>query len=153
MREEIEDLKNDKTLDLTDEIDKIDDSILEKRRKISIIDSKLASVIADLEDLKAKLRRAEDDIIFLRDQLRVTQEDLRKVYIHGNEANTKVIHAKENIDAAVIRFKQETKILSEATLNLEKVRAEESYARLALEEIISKFSDALPYSVIPNGNG
>lgn len=53
----------------------------------------------------------------------------------------------------MIRFKQETKILSEATLNLEKVRAEESLARLALEEIISKFSDALPYSVIPNGNG
>ena len=36
---------------------------------------------------------------------------------------------------------------------MEKVRAEESLARLALEEIISKFSDALPYSVIPNGNG
>ena len=75
------------------------------------------------------------------------------MYIHGNDANTKVIHAKENIDVAVVRFKQETKILSEATLNLEKVRAEESLARLALEEIISQFSDALPYSVIPNGNG
>jgi hypothetical protein len=53
----------------------------------------------------------------------------------------------------VTRFKKESKVVSDATLNLEKVRAEEALARLALEELIAKYSDALPYTIIPNGNG
>ena len=77
-----------------------------------------------MEDLKDKLKKAEDDLVFLRDQLRISQEDLRRVYILGNEANTKVIHAKENLDTAILRFRKESKIVSDATLNLEKVRAE-----------------------------
>ena len=85
--------------------------------------------------------------------MRVIQEDLRRVYILGNNANTKVVHAKENLEAAILRYKKECKVVSDATLNLEKVRAEEALARLALEEIITKYSDALPYSIVPNGNG
>lgn len=85
--------------------------------------------------------------------MRVTEEDLRRVYILGNQVNTKVTHAKQNLGSAVTRFKKESKVVSDATLNLEKVRAEEALARLALEELIAKYSDALPYTIIPNGNG
>ena len=106
-----------------------------------------------MTDLQDKLKKGEEDLIFLRDQLRIAQEDLRRVYILGNEANTKVIQAKENLDTAILRFRKESKIVSDATLNLEKIRSEESLARLALEELISKYSDALPYSIVPNGNG
>lgn len=38
-------------------------------------------------------------------------------------------------------------------MNLERARAEEALARLALEELIAHYSDALPYSIVPNGNG
>lgn len=38
-------------------------------------------------------------------------------------------------------------------MNLERARAEEALARLALEEVIAHYSDALPYSIVPNGNG
>ena len=86
-------------------------------------------------------------------QIVTAQEELRIAYENGNDANTVVVHQKENIDAAVARFKSERQIVCEATLNLEKVRAEESLARLALEELIAKYSDALPYAIVPNGNG
>ena len=38
-------------------------------------------------------------------------------------------------------------------MNLERARAEEALARLALEEIIAHYSNALPYAIVPNGNG
>lgn len=38
-------------------------------------------------------------------------------------------------------------------MNLERARAEEALARLALEEIISSYTTALPYAIVPNGNG
>ena len=43
--------------------------------------------------------------------------------------------------------------MTSATQNLEKARAEEALARLALEEVIAHYSDALPYAIVPNGNG
>lgn len=57
------------------------------------------------------------------------------------------------MNAANQRYKQEENIITEATLNLERARAEEALARLALEEVIAYYSDALPYSIVPNGNG
>ena len=36
---------------------------------------------------------------------------------------------------------------------MEKARSEEALARLALEELIAHYSDALPYAIVPNGNG
>lgn len=33
------------------------------------------------------------------------------------------------------------------------MRAEESLAKLALDELVSMYSDALPYAIVPNGNG
>ena len=41
-------------------------------------------MLGPLEDLKDKLAKAEEDLVFLREQLRVAQEDLRRVYILGN---------------------------------------------------------------------
>lgn len=38
-------------------------------------------------------------------------------------------------------------------MNLERARAEESLAKLALDEIIQRYSNALPYAIVPNGNG
>lgn len=78
---------------------------------------------------------------------------MREAYTAGNDANTVVAQAKQNLDAINCRFQDEEKIISEAVLNLEKARAEESLARLALEELIAHYSDALPYSIVPHGNG
>ena len=86
-------------------------------------------------------------------QILIAKEELRVLYTKGNDANTVVAHARQNLDAAVARYKKEQIIVSEATLNIEKARAEEALARLALEELIAKYSDALPYAIVPNGNG
>ena len=92
-------------------------------------------------------------MVYIRSQLTIAQEELRKAYQAGNEANTLVLQAKQNVDAATLRYQQESNIVTEATQNLEKARAEEALARLALEEAIAYYTDALPYAVIPNGNG
>ena len=150
---EITRIKEDDGADLANQIQIIEEEIIAKRRVLTNVDNRLTKIVVDNKAYKAKLKQGEDDILFLRDQLRVIQEDLRRVYILGNNANTKVVHAKENLEAAILRYKKECKVVSDATLNLEKVRAEEALARLALEEIITKYSDALPYSIVPNGNG
>ena len=89
----------------------------------------------------------------MKTQIVACEEALRQAYSIGNDANTAVAHAKQNLDAINARYQEEEKIISEATLNLERARAEEALARLALEEIIAHYSDALPYSIVPNGNG
>lgn len=150
---EIDTLKNDDAVDLTNQIDAIEASILDHRKQVNDLDAQISDNTALIADLKAKLDKAQTDLEFLRVQIVEANESLRIVYTSGNEANTVVAHAKENLDAAVARFKSENQIVCEATLNLEQARAEENLARLALEELIAKYSDALPYSIVPNGNG
>lgn len=103
--------------------------------------------------MRVQLKGAQDDLGFLKVQIVTIEETLRQTYIKGNDANTLVAHAKQNVEAINARYLEEEKIISEATLNLERARAEEALARLALEEIIAHYSDALPYSIVPNGNG
>ena len=78
---------------------------------------------------------------------------MRQAYAAGNDANTAVAHARQNLDAVNRRFQDESRIESEATLNLERARAEEALAKLALDEIVARYSNALPYAIVPNGNG
>ena len=99
------------------------------------------------------MKGAQEDLQFLKVQIVKVEEELRQAYVMGNNVNTKVAHAKQNVDAANARYQAEDKVISEATLNLERARAEEALARLALEELIAHYSDALPYSIVPNGNG
>ena len=149
----LERLRDQEVADLTDQIDALENSILENRQEINNIDSQLANSIGPLEDLRAKLAKAEDDLAYLKVQQTAAQEALRQAYVAGNDANTQVAHAKDNINAISDRLAQESRIASEATLNLEKARAEEKLARLRMEELIAHYSDALPYSIVPNGNG
>ena len=138
---------------MSNQISAIEASILANRKKISYLDDKLADNLAAIESLKAKLDKGIADLEFLTKQILIAKEELRILYVEGNDANTVVAHARQNLDAAVARYKKEQIIVSEATLNIEKARAEEALARLALEELIAKYSDALPYSIVPNGNG
>ena len=117
------------------------------------IDAQLAALVEPIENLKIKLKVARNDLAFLRNQIVAAEESLRTSYTAGNDANTVVAHAKQNLDAINSRYQDEEKIISEAILNLERARAEEALARLAVEELIAHYSDALPYSIVPNGKG
>lgn len=113
----------------------------------------MALITEPKKDAEVKLADTLNDMRFLKEKLNEWNEKLRQAYIGGNEANTLVAHARESVEAANSRYQSETKILSDATLNLEKARSEEALAKLSLEELIALYSDALPYSIIPNGNG
>ena len=139
--------------DLVRQIEEIEESILADRKSIMEIDGQLAALVEPLENLKTKLKVARQDFAFLKNQIVSAEEALRTAYAAGNDANTIVAHAKQNLDAINCRYQDEEKIISEAVLNLERARAEEALARLAVEELIAHYSDALPYSVVPNGNG
>lgn len=70
---------------------------MEKRKAVISIDSKLASLVEPLENLRVQLRGAEEDLAFLKSQIVIVEENLRQAYIRGNDANTLVAHAKQNL--------------------------------------------------------
>ena len=144
----------DKTMpdDLIQKVDDLEKEILGFRKRVVSLDGLIAATLKPIADAKAKLKAARDDIGYLRKEIGAAEEDLRQAYIKGNDANTKVAHARENVEANNARFEKESKRISEGTLNLERARAEEALARLALDEMIAKFTNALPYAVIPHGN-
>ena len=109
---------------MSNEISAIETSILANRKKISILDDQLADNLAAIEDLKAKLDKGIADLEFLTKQIIVAKEDLRILYVKGNDANTVVAHARQNLDATVARYKKEQISVSDATLSIEKARAE-----------------------------
>lgn len=52
-----------------------------------------------------------------------------------------------------MRLDSETQWLEEANQNLEKARSEKQLADIAVEEIIGTYTTALPFSIVPNGQG
>lgn len=149
----INNLKGNKYPELTKQIKDLDDQIGPIRTRVSELDALLASSQGPLEDLKAKLNQATEDLSFLRIQKNDNDGVLRAAYQRGNDSNNRVAFAKQNLDAIIKRFQDESKIISDATLNLERARAEEALARLGLEELIAHYTNALPYAIVPNGNG
>lgn len=138
---------------MTVAIDDITAKIMSNRQKDSDLSAAIAGSQGQLEQLTTELGNLQDTINYLRGQITQANEDLRRAYSNGNDANTAVAFAKENLDAVNKRWQDESKIENDATLNLERARAEEALAKLALDEIIAKYSDALPYAIVPNGNG
>lgn len=117
-------LKGDKYPGLTNQINDLDGKITASRTRASEIDAALAGAAGPLADLRAKLTQAQDDLFFVRSQKDSTDAALRAAYQAGNDANNRVAFAKQNLDAIVKRFQDESKVVSDATLNLERARAE-----------------------------
>ena len=149
----IDNLKGSKYPDLTNQIADLDNKIGGFRTRVSEIDAQLAASQGPLEDLRAKLAQAQEDLAFVKSQKSDADNALRLAYQRGNDANNRVAFARQNLDAVIKRFQDESKIVSDATLNLERARSEEALSRLGLEELIAHYSDALPYAIVPNGNG
>jgi hypothetical protein len=63
-------------------------------------------------------------LAFIRNQKPDADVALRQAYQRGNDANNKVAFAKQNLDAIIRRFQDESKIVSDANLNIERARAE-----------------------------
>ena len=141
----INDLKG-KIDNLNNQINQLKTQITSITIQIQTIDSNSGSPASQIQDLNSQLA-------FLKDQYSKSTITRQNLYNAGNDANNKVAAAKQNLDAALTRFKSETTNVATATQNLEKARAEEALARTALEELIAKYSDGLPYAIVPNGNG
>ena len=47
----------------------------------------------------------EDNLKFVSEHLISAEEHLRMSYLSGNDANTGVVHTKQNIDASILRYK------------------------------------------------
>jgi len=117
-------LKGDKYPAITNQINDLDGKIAANRTRVSEIDAALAAAAGPLADLRAKLTQAQDDLFFVRSQKESTDAALRAAYQAGNDANNRVAFARQNLDAVVKRFQDESKVVSDATLNLERARAE-----------------------------
>lgn len=134
-------------------IDEVNAIITGYQRELDKNAGRIGEIDGILPTLNNNKTSSGDDLTYLREQLTIAQEQLRKAHQAGNDANTAVLFAQQNLDAATQRYNKESQNVSTATLNLEKARAEEALARLALEETIAHYTDALPYAIVPNGNG
>ena len=117
------------------------------------LDGLISGTLKPIEELKARIAGLEDDLAYLKGEIVTAEERLNEAYARGNDANDVVCKARINVDASTTRYEKETKISAEATINLERARAEESLARLAVDELIARYTSALPYAIVPNGNG
>lgn len=138
---------------LENEIADIEAKLREYNRERGDNKAKIGEYQVKLESLISQRGDLEDTLNYLRTQLTKYQEELRAAYTAGNDANNNVIIAKQNLVAVNARWEQECQVEEEATFNLEKARAEQELARLALEELVAHYSNALPYSIVPNANG
>lgn len=78
---------------------------------------------------------------------------MRRQYYICNDAADEVRKAKQNLQAINLKLQTETQWLEEANNNLERARAEKQLADIAVEEVIASSTSALPFSIVPNGNG
>ena len=143
----------DSNSDLTEKANELEDEILDLRRRTMELDGLISGTLKPLEELKARIASLEDDLAYLKGEIITAEERLNEAYARGNDANDVVCKARTNVDASNARYEKETRISAEATINLERARAEESLARLAVDELIAKYTSALPYAIVPNGNG
>lgn len=116
--------KGDKYTGITRQVNDLDGQITISRTRVSEIDAAIAASQGPLADLRAKLAQANDDLTFIRSQKLESDTALRTAYQRGNDNNNRVAFARQNLDAVVKRFQDESKVVSDATQNLERARAE-----------------------------
>ena len=80
-------------------------------------DNAIAAKNKEITDSVANLQ-------FLKSQVESYDAALRNAYNEGNDVNTRVQNTKQNLDALVKKWERDSQLLSEATLNLGKARAE-----------------------------
>ena len=88
----------------------------------------------------------------LENELPSFAQKLQEAYHLGNDINTRVADARQNLNALIARLETESNELIQFTRQLEVARAEKENADLVLETLLQQKSDALPYAVSGNAN-
>ena len=86
----------------------------------------------------------------MRAELARVQAALNRQFFLCEATADDVRRAQQNVEAMRARLNQDTEALRTANTNLEAARAEKELADIAVEEIIAVYTDALPFSVVPN---
>lgn len=93
------------------------------------------------------------EIAALQQELARVEDTIRRQYYICNDAADAVKKSKQNVDAINNKYQTESSWLRDANNNLERARAEKELADTAVSEIIASSTAALPFSIVPNGNG
>lgn len=104
LKNSVNKLQNTDAAGLTDDINGIDGALLDLRGQSAGIDKALAKNQQDVETIKAGLSDATNAVAFLKNQSVQADNDLRNAYSQGNDANTKVNFAKQNLGAVNKRW-------------------------------------------------
>lgn len=124
---------------IVDQIKALDDLIKGKQGEAKVLTDGIAGLPAEIAALQAELARLQDAS--------------RNQYYICNDLADAVRKAQQNLDAINNKYKTESGWLNDANLNLEKARAEKELADQGVQEIIASSTNALPFSIVPNGNG
>ena len=134
-------------------VSNIDSNFQAILQKISAQQALVAEKKKEIEDLKAKIGNIPSEILSLQGALAANADSLNRQYYICNNAANAVKQAQQNLDAMNLKYTTETRYLTDANNNLEQARAEKELADIAVQEIISFSTNALPFSIVPNGQG
>lgn len=144
---------SDQLRDLNNQINDVNSKIQSIQQQIDSITIRITTIDSSTPDAEGKLADLRNSLQFLKEEYSKTSLERNRLYAAGNDANNGVVMAKQNLEAVIARYKQEQTNIDNANLNLERARAQEAIARQAQEELIAYYSNALPYAIVPNGNG
>lgn len=103
--------------------------------------------------MKDKLQDIPNELKLLRAEWSRIDNALNRQYYICDDLANGVRAAKQNVEAMRVRLNTDSQSLSNANINLEAARAEKELADIAVEELITVYTSALPFSIVPNGNG
>lgn len=116
---------------LTVQVNELNKQISDINVKITTIQQQVDTVVVRITEIESstpsdgvKLADRQSQLVVLRQAFTTTQTERNKLYTDGNDANNRVAFAKQNLDAVLLRYQQESATVNEATLNLEKARSE-----------------------------
>ena len=128
-------------------------TITNTREEIAIKTTTFFNTDELIEAQNSAINKILEDIRLLEDEVPRFEQLLQNAFNAGNDINTEVLNARDNLDAIIARLDSESRFLNDATRNLETARAEKELADLAMEELLQAQSNVLPFSIVPNGNG
>lgn len=115
---------SDQLKDLNNQINDVNSKIQSIQQQIDSVTIRITSIDASTPDNEGKLADLRNSLQFLKEEYSKTSLERNRLYAAGNDANSAVVMAKQNLEAVIARYKQEQTNIDNANLNLEKARAQ-----------------------------
>lgn len=96
---------------MNNQLDVLNKQLSDTNGKIKVIQTQITTITATITqidnsnpDISNKLQELNSNLNFLKQQNTIYVSERNRLYQAGNDANTRVQYAKQNLDAVILRF-------------------------------------------------